>query len=200
MSSIEKDMGTPGILINSAGVLRESYFENQSLETFREVMDINYYGTLHCIKAVLPYFKRNGGGRIVNIASVAGLIGVFGYAAYCSSKHALCGLTSTLRAELRPQNIYCHVVCPPEFESPMVDELNTYRTEENKMLAHTIPVMKPEAVADAIIRGLEKNRYMIIPGTISRFLVLLDRLFPAVGRKIVDLRLKGCYKGPQSNM
>ena len=78
----------------------------------------------------------------------------------------------------------------------MVDELNSYRTEENKILAHTIPVMKPEDVADAILRGVEKNRYMIIPGIISRFLVLLDRLFPALGRKIVDLRLKGCYKGP----
>jgi len=196
ISSIEKAMGAPDMLINSAGILRESYFESQSLETFREVMDINYYGTLHSIKAVLPYFKKNSGGRIVNISSVAGLIGVFGYAAYCSSKHALCGLTGTLRAELRPQNIHCHLVCPPEFESPMVDELNTYRTEENKILAHTIPVMKPEDVADAILRGVEKNRYMIIPGIISRFLVLLDRLFPALGRKIVDLRLKGCYKGP----
>lgn len=190
ISSIEKEMGPPDILINSAGILRESYFENQTLETFREVMDINYYGTLHCIKAVLPHFKNKGSGRIVNISSISGLIGVFGYAAYCSSKHALCGLTGTLRAELLPQNIHCHIVCPPEFESPMVNELNTYRTEENKKMAQMIPVLKPEVVAEAIIRGIEKNRYMIIPGAISRFMVWLDRLFPALGRKIVDLRLR----------
>jgi 3-dehydrosphinganine reductase len=196
ISSIEKEMGPPDVLINSAGILRESYFENQTLETFKEVFDINYFGTLHCIKATLPHFKNKGRGRIVNIASLAGLMGVFGYAAYCSSKHAICGLTSTLRAELLPQNIQCHIVCPPEFESPKVDEINTYRTEENKILAHTIPVLKPAVVADAIIHGIEKNRYMIIPGAISRFMVLLDRLFPALGRKIVDIRLKGSYKGP----
>lgn len=195
-SQIAGRFGAIHILINSAGILRESYFERQSLETFHEVMDINFFGTLYCIKAVLPFFKEKNGGRIINISSVAGLMGVFGYSAYCASKHAIAGLTSSLRSEFRPQNIHFHIVCPPEFTSPMVDELNRNRTPENRALAQTIPVMTSGAVADAIIKGIEKNRYEIIPGLPARVLTRLDRWFPSIGRMIVDLRVKMNYQGP----
>jgi len=195
---IADDLGPPDILINSAGVLRESYFEKQSLETFREIMDINYFGTLHCIKAVLPYFKKKGGGRIVNICSMGGLMGTFGYAAYCSSKFAVTGLTESLRVELKPQNIKFHLVCPPEFESPMVDDINTYRTPENRHMVHTIPVLTVDEVADAIMSGLEKDKYIIIPGRVSKMVEKLNRLLPGLGRIVVDSRLKKVYRGPEN--
>lgn len=195
-TKIADRFGSFNILINSAGILREGYFEHQSLNTFREVMDINFFGTLHCIRAALPFFKKNNGGRIVNISSVAGLMGVFGYSAYCASKHALVGLTASLRSEFRPQNIFFHIVYPPEFTSPMVDELNTYRTPENKALAQTIPVMTAESVADAIIKGIQKNKYEIVPGIPARVLTRMDKIFPSIGRAIVDLRIKMKYKGP----
>jgi 3-dehydrosphinganine reductase len=195
-SEIADRFGSMDILINSAGILRESYFELQSLDTFHEVININFFGTLHCIKAVLPFFKKQKNGRIVNISSVAGLMGVFGYSAYCASKHAVVGLTASLRAEFRPQNIWFHIVCPPEFSSPMVDEINTYRTPENKVLAQTIPVMTSESVADAIIKGIQKNQYEIIPGIPARALTRMDKIFPAIGRAIVDMRIKMNYRGP----
>ena len=195
-SRAAKDLGPPDILINSAGILRESYFERQSLDTFRETMAINYFGTLHCIKAVLPFFKQKREGRIVNIASTAGLIGVFGYAAYCSSKYALVGLTEALRSEFKPQHIRFHLVCPPEFESPMVDDLNTYRTLENKTVVQTIPVLSVAAVAAAIIQGMEKDRYLIIPGAMTKMVTTFNRLFPFLGRLIVDAQIKRVYRGP----
>ena len=93
---IEAEVGPPDILINSAGILREGYFDKLPLETFREVMETNYFGVLNSIKAALPFIiKRKG--RIVNISSVAGLMGVFGYTTYCSSKFAIVGLTESLR-------------------------------------------------------------------------------------------------------
>ncbi len=195
---ISERLGTPDILINSAGILREGYFENQRLETFREVMDINFFGTLHCIQSVLPYFKKNNAGRIVNISSVAGLMGVFGYSAYCASKHALNGLTASLRSELRHQNITFHIVYPPEFDSPMVDEVNTYRSEENRMLAKTIPKLSAEKVADEIIRGIEKNQYEITPGIATRIATRADKLFPSIGRAVVDFKISRVYKGPEN--
>jgi len=193
---ISKKIGSPDILINSAGILREGYFEKKSLETFREVMDVNFFGTLHCIGSVLPYFKKNGGGRIVNISSVAGLMGVFGYSAYCASKHAVTGLTATLRAELKHQNIVVQIVYPPEFDSPMVDEINTYRSVENRTLAKTIPKLSADKVADEIIKGIEKNRYEIIPGIVTRMAIRSDKLFPAMGRTVADFQIKRVYKGP----
>jgi len=195
-SRVAKDLGLPDILINSAGILRESYFEKQSLDTFRETMAINFFGTLHCIKAVLPFFKQKQEGRIVNISSTAGLLGVFGYSAYCSSKYALVGLTEALRSEFKPQHIKFHLVCPPEFESPMVDDLNTYRTLENQTVVHTIPVLSVDAVATAIIKGMEKDRYLIIPGAITKIVTTFNRLFPFLGRLVVDTQIKKVYRGP----
>ena len=78
--------------------------------------------------AVMKLFRASGRGTIVNIASLGGRIASFGYTAYCSSKFALVGFTETLRCELAPRGIRVHLVCPPEFDSPMVEELNTYRT------------------------------------------------------------------------
>jgi len=196
-AAIVSKMGIPDILINSAGILKEGYFEKIPLQVFREVMDINYFGTLNCIRAALPYFKEKGRGRVVNLCSMGGLIGSFGYAAYCSSKFAVTGLTETLRGELKPQNIIFHLVCPGEFESPMVDELNTYRTEENRTLVQTVPVLGVDQVADEIISGIEKNKYRIIPGRTARFLELFNRWFPVFGRMIVDSRIKKVYRGPE---
>jgi 3-dehydrosphinganine reductase len=194
--AIGDTQGPPDILINSAGILKEGYFENLSIDTFHEIMNINFFGTLQCIKAVLPYFKQKGKGRIVNICSMGGLIGAFGYTAYCSSKYAITGLTNTLRAELQPQNIRIHLVCPPEFDSPMVDQLETYRTPENRLIVRTIPVLDVNTVADAIIRGIEEDRYEIIPGLPARMARLTDRLFPSLSRKVVDYRIKKIYQGP----
>lgn len=195
-NQIEKKMGTPDILINSAGIIKESYFEKQSLDIFNSIQGINFYGTLHCIKAVLPFFKENGGGRIVNISSIAGLMGVFGYSAYCASKHAVAGLSKSLRTELTHQNIKIHLIYPPEFESPMVDDINTYRTVENQVNSQTIPVMKVDTVAAAIIRGIEKNKFEIITGLLTRIVVISEKFFPAFGRILVDYKIKKKYKGP----
>jgi len=196
--AIETALGLPDVLINSAGILREGYFERQTLETFRQVMDVNFFGTLHCIRAALPLFKRKGEGRIVNVSSMAGLTGVFGYAAYCASKHAVAGLSGTLRAELKPQNIRVHLVCPPEFDSPMVDGIHADRTPENRKVVGTLPTLSAEAVADEILAGIEKERYEIVPGAAARLARRVDRWVPSLGRRLSDHLLGKCYRGPDS--
>jgi len=192
---IAETIGLPDILINSAGIISENYFEKIPIDTFKKVMDTNFFGTLNWIKAVLPYFQKKGEGRIVNICSMAGLMGTFGYSPYCSSKHAVTGLTESLRVEMKPQNIRFHLVCPAEFTSPMLDQLNTYRTVENRKIVQTIPVLTLEKVTNEIIRGIEKNRYRIIPGTVTRFFEILNRYFPSLTRWTSDQIIRQCYKG-----
>jgi 3-dehydrosphinganine reductase len=194
--AIASSMGSPYMLVNSAGILKEGYFDLLSPDVFRRVMDINYFGALHCTMAVMKHFRARGEGTIVNIASLGGKIASFGYAAYCSSKFALVGLTETLRCELAPRNIRLHLVCPGEFDSPMVEELNTYRTVENRVLTQTAPVLPLDRVADETIAGIRKGRYLIIPGRASRFLEALARWFPAASRVIVDRRIRKVYRGP----
>ncbi len=195
--AIADDIGSPDILINSAGILRESYFENQTIETFREIMDINFYGTLIFIKSVLPYFKKKGGGRIVNICSMAGLFGTFGYSGYCSSKHAIRGLTHTLRAELKPQGIKIQIVYPPETSTPMVDEVNTYRSIENRKLAESLPMLfTADKVASETIQGIEKDRFEITPGFLPKMSNMFGIMFPSLANMVIDKRIKKYYIGP----
>jgi 3-dehydrosphinganine reductase len=195
MNDIADTLGLPDILINSAGILREGYFNNLSLTTFREIMDINYFGVLNCTKAMIPFFKQKGRGRIVNISSLGGKMASFGYSAYCSSKFALVGLTETLRMELKPQGIKVNLVCPGEFESPMVDDLNTYRTAENRVVTQTVPVLPLDVVADEIIKGIQKDRYLIIPGFTAKFLEQLSRFIPSLSRFITDYKIRSVYGG-----
>lgn len=197
---IAAEIGPPDILINSAGVLYEGYFEKQTLKVFRELMEINFFGTVHCLKAVLPHFQEKGGGRIVNISSLAGLMGVFGYSAYCASKHAVAGLTHSLRHELKPQNIRFHLVCPGEFASPMVDKVNAYRSQENRAMVHTVPVLTASEVAEAVIKGVERDKYLIIPGAATRLVERLNRWLPGFSRSFTDWRLKKVYRGPGADL
>ena len=192
--AIAAELGPPDLLICSAGVLAENPFECEDPATFRRLMDINYFGALHCIHSALPFFAARGAGRIVVVSSMAGLMGVYGYSAYCSSKFALAGLCETLRQELKPQGITVQIVHPPEFESPMVEDLEKYRSPENRFLVRTGPVLTTAQVADAVIKGIDHGAFRIIPDFQSRSLDRLNRWFPGLGRAIVDMQLRRCRK------
>ncbi|MCX5849317.1 MAG: SDR family oxidoreductase [Deltaproteobacteria bacterium] len=189
---IEAEVGPPDILINSAGILREGYFDKLPVETFREVIETNYFGVLNSIKAALPFIiKRNG--RIVNISSVAGLMGVFGYTTYCSSKFALVGLTESLRYEMKPLGVKVHLVCPSEFASPMTEHLNDTRTPENKAHTLTIPEYDIDTMVKDTIKGIEKGKFLIVPGKFCRLTILGARHFPAITRFVSDFRIRQVF-------
>ena len=177
------------MVVRNAGVIKEGYFGNLSIKDFETVVGINYFGCLHMAHITLPYLKKSR-GRLVNISSVAGLTGVFGYAPYCSSKHALVGLTESLRYELKPQGINVHLVCPPEFESPLVEELDTYRTPENRAHTLMIPKMGVETVVKDTLKGIEKNRFKIIPGWKTRVMVSCIQHLPGISRYFADMQIR----------
>jgi NAD(P)-dependent dehydrogenase (short-subunit alcohol dehydrogenase family) len=85
----------PDLLINSAGVAQPGYVQENKLDTFRWMMDVNYYGTLHVTKALLPTMIERRSGYIVNISPVAGFLGVFGYTAWTCSLPRLSAPTAT---------------------------------------------------------------------------------------------------------
>ena len=184
-AEIEKRTGPPDILINSAGIQREGYFDTLPVDAFREVMETNYFGVLNSIKAALPFIiKRKG--RIVNIASVAGLMGVFGYTPYCSSKFAIVGLTESLRYEMKPLGVKVQLVCPSEFESPMTRNVVDSRSPENKAHTLTIPEYDIDTIVRDMIKGIEKGRFLIVPGRLCRMTVWGARHYPAISRLVSD--------------
>jgi len=189
---VEAD-GPPDILINSAGVVCPGYFEELPLSTFREQMDVNYFGTLHAIRAVLPYMMEQGQGHIVNLSSVAGAIGVFGYTGYAASKFAVRGFSEALRIELKPHNIRVSVVIPEDTDTPQLrgeremQPLETRMTEGMvrperldgprdalaywfmRLFAGGGEDMTAEQVAEAVLKGMRRRRFLIAPDPLFGF-------------------------------
>ncbi len=195
IDELAHELGGIDILINSAGILREGYFESIDLSVFKEIMETNVFGIITTTKAALPYLKKSQ-GRLVNVASVAALTGVFGYTAYCMTKHALAGLSESLYYELTPQGVKVQLVCPPEFDSPMVDKLDEGRTPENREHTLMIPKVSVDVIANATIKGLQSDKYLIVTGTMAKISAWTMRHFPSLMRFYALSKIKGKYIGP----
>jgi len=109
------------ILINNAGIATYDYFYNTSNEEIKKIMDVNYWGTIYCTKAVLPYMMKNRKGKIVNISSFVGKRTIPGMVAYSSSKFAVQSLGEGLRVELKKYGISVTTVCPTATKTQLIN-------------------------------------------------------------------------------
>jgi NAD(P)-dependent dehydrogenase (short-subunit alcohol dehydrogenase family) len=91
--------------------------ENVKDETWQRVMDINVTGVMRGLRQIIPVFLKNGGGTIVNMASIAGLTGGRGGLAYTAAKHAVVGMTKNIASQYGPQNIRCNAIAPAHIET-----------------------------------------------------------------------------------
>jgi NAD(P)-dependent dehydrogenase (short-subunit alcohol dehydrogenase family) len=114
--------GAAGILVNNAGVARGAPFQDIALADWNRTLAVNLTGAFLCTRRALPAMLASGRGRIVNIASTAGLKGVARIAPYCASKHGLIGLTRALAAEVARRGITVNAVCPGYTESDMAEQ------------------------------------------------------------------------------
>lgn len=186
MTMAVREFGAPHVLINSAGIAYPNYFEEIPCEKFDEMLGINLYGTRNTIFCLLPHMKREKSGHIVNISSIAGFIGVFGYTAYSASKFAVIGFSESLRSELKPHNIKVSVLCPPDTDTPQLHEENRTKPPETKAIAGNAGIMSADDVAGALIKGIEKGKFMIIPGLEGKFIYLAKRLSPSLVNYVMD--------------
>jgi len=129
ISSIIEKEGRIDVLINNAGIAAIASVEDTTLDLFRSVMETNYFGTIRCIKAVLPAMRELRSGIIINVASVAGKIYGQSHGAYCGSKAAVEALSESLAQELAPFNIRVAVVEPGVIGTPIFNKSNTIPTD-----------------------------------------------------------------------
>jgi len=118
-AAVVREFGRIDILINSAGVNIRGPIEDLRPEQFQEVMNLNVTGTWLACRAVVPHMKRAGTGRIINLASALGLVGVANRTPYATSKGAVVQLTRTLGLELAPHGVLVNAICPGPFLTEM---------------------------------------------------------------------------------
>lgn len=119
VAEVEERFGGVDLLVNAAGVFYPTPVADGDPAAGARMIDINVSGLWNAISATVPAMKRRGGGRIVNLASVAAFVGIKGFALYCASKAAVAMMTRALAAELAPDNIAVNAVAPGNTATPM---------------------------------------------------------------------------------
>ena len=145
---IVKDFGKIDICVFATGMHDPKSEKKFNLEKIREIMNVNYFGTMNSINSVYDYFSEKKEGHIAIISSVAGYRGLPAAGAYCASKSALISFAESLYFDMRRKNIKVSVICPGFIKTPMTDQ-NDF----------PMPMLKSaEYAADKIYSGLLKNK------------------------------------------
>ncbi|MCU0609896.1 MAG: SDR family oxidoreductase [Chitinispirillaceae bacterium] len=194
VAGIVEQIGGIDVLVNSAGITWPGYVETTPDSVWDSMIRTDYMGTVNAVRACLPYFTKQKSGTIVNVSSVCGYMGVFGYAAYAAAKFAVVGLSECLRQDLLRYNIRISVVYPPDTDTPQWHEENEIKPDETRMLAGTIKVMPAEKVARAMLEGASRGKFTIVPGLMNKITYLLNRHAPDIIWKILSGQLAGYWK------
>jgi gluconate 5-dehydrogenase len=149
--------GQIDILINSAGINIRGAIDELTSDDFRKVMDVNVNGTWLCCRAVTPFMKQAGSGKIINLASTLGLVGLANRTPYTASKGAVLAMTYSIAKDFLPHGIRCNALLPGRIHTPLVDAFiaKNYAGHEAEMfekLSKEQPIGRmgtPEEVAAA---------------------------------------------------
>ncbi len=198
VAAVLEHWGRIDYLFNNAGIGLAGEWRHTSLDDWKRVLDVNLWGVIHGIRAVYPQMITQGQGHIVNIASGAGLGPRPFMVAYATSKHAVMGLSTSLRAEAAPLGIRVSVVCPGHIASNMMST-TTYRGLDGEGLRKAIPFrpMSAEECARRILRGVARNRAIIPVQWIASVEWRLYRLSPALYGWITAFR-SGKFRAHQT--
>ena len=150
VNAVKAEFGTVNILVNNAGINRDGLVAAMREADFDDVVAANLKGTFNMIRHCSGIFIRNRGGRIVNISSVAGIIGNAGQANYSASKAGVIGLTKSVARELAPRGVTCNAVAPGFVATDMTAAMGA----DPEQLAASVPLGRmgrPDEIADAVV-------------------------------------------------
>jgi 3-oxoacyl-[acyl-carrier protein] reductase len=151
INKTKTELGSVDILVNNAGITMDNLIIKMNPEDFDKVININLKGVFNGIKAVFPVMMRQKSGKIVNMASVIGIIGNISQANYSASKAGVIALTKTTARELAKRGVNVNAVAPGFIKTPMTDKLSP---EAQKAILSQIPMEKyglPEDVANVVL-------------------------------------------------
>jgi len=179
--------GRVDIAVCNAGIYIRGAVKDLPLEAFQVCMNVNFYGTIHLIRAVLPMMLAQRSGHIVAVTSVDGRKGLPPDAAYVASKFATTGFMDVLRQELRGTGVYASTILPARVDTPMIASLD---------VPPASPKISSARVGRAVLRAVRRRRReIVIPFTGPKALIVFSALSPGVGDWLVRLfKLEGKEK------
>lgn len=175
-TTLVERLGGVDVVINNAGISIYGLMEYGSVADVERVMAVNFYGPLHAMLGAVPLMRRQGGGLIVNVSSVAGLHGVPYLAAYGASKAALSALAQSLRAELHGSGIRLLTVYPGYTRTPLFRHERMLGGARRPRRGYA----EPAEVARAIVDAMEGNGDEVVLSSQGRALSVLRGLFPGL--------------------
>ncbi|MEM6793472.1 MAG: SDR family oxidoreductase [Acidobacteriota bacterium] len=166
-------------LFNNAGIGMTGEARDMTPDAWDRIIDINLKGVVHGVVAAYPHMVRQGSGHIANTACVAGLVPFPMTSAYCATKHAVVGLSTSLRAEAASLGVGVSVICPGLVATDLFDRIEYFSVDKQAMID---PVMKasitPELCARKVLRGVQRNRAVITVNAHAGIVWWLYRLAP----------------------
>lgn len=186
VDAVQDTFGRIDLLINNAGISQRSLAMETSLEVDRQLMEVNYFGTLALTKAVLPGMLERRAGHIVVVTSLVGKFGTPLRSGYAASKHALHGYFDSLRAELDGQGIKVLLACPGFVRTQIsISALTGDGQSQGKMDAATDAGMDPAVFASKLLRAIERDKAEVYIGGAEIRGVYLKRFFPGLLRRVL---------------
>jgi NAD(P)-dependent dehydrogenase (short-subunit alcohol dehydrogenase family) len=184
-------IGPPDVVFHAAGVGGFSRpFDEFPADRFERMVRVNLVGSRNVAAACSPLMSA--GGRLVLVASLAGLVAAYGQSGYAASKHGVIGLASVLRVEWKPRRIAVCVICPPEIDTPMARADERTRPVETTVMKRFAGVVDLDAGCRYMVDRALRGQFLIIPGRRARMTWLMQKLLPrAVSNAIADHLVAG---------
>ncbi|MGZ4485941.1 MAG: SDR family NAD(P)-dependent oxidoreductase [Nocardioidaceae bacterium] len=167
---VDAEWGGLDVLVNNAGVAGGGRIELCDLDEWQWITDINLFGVVRGTRAFVPMMKQAGTGRIVNVASLAGLVHPPGMGSYNAVKAAVVAFTETCGHELAPYGVGCSVVCPSYFRTNLMASMQGNDTDLAQKMAHLVESsqLSADEIAAAVVDGIEHGVELIVPDEPAR--------------------------------
>ena len=180
VAEARRAFGGVDLLINNAGITHRSAFARTEPAVIRRVMEVNYFGALHCTHAVLEDLLARR-GMVIAVSSVAGFAPLIARTGYAASKHALHGFFDSLRTEIEPLGVKVLLVCPSFIQTGIEQHaLSGDGTPARHAQSVVGSRSTPEAMAEKIFRAAQAERRLLLPDRVSRLSWWVSRLMPRV--------------------
>ncbi len=190
MAAVIQRFGTIDILVNNAGAVHRSAFADTDISVYRTVMEVNFFGSLNCAKAALPYLLKSR-GLIIVTSSIAGIAPLYGRTGYAASKHALHGLFESARCELAEDGVRVLMVCPSFTRSAFEQRaMGADGHAAGTKRSMTGGIAEPDDVADAIVKAADSGKDLLVLSAQGKLSYYLSRLAPKLYTRAMVHRLK----------